>query len=292
MAVHFAASPVLRRLALGAALLASAGSASAQGADLSAEASQTFRPDVRMGGTPGDVGTYAVQVAVTTRFALGPRTFLLSGVSYRGQFLDLAPGATPDLDKAFHTLEVPFGLVHVLDMHWALFGGFTPGLSGDFTGLDRHFRFTTVALATYAFRRDLVLGFGAVLDYSADRILPLPALTVDWQMVDGLWLKVLGPVAKVVARAGDRLEVGAFTQLEGGRWASKIDSDPVSINAFAVDVGALVDVRVTGTTWIDVLGGWSVFRRYEVEGSGRDARYDPANGLVVRAALEVRFPGR
>ena len=274
-------------------LLLVARQAQAQEVVLSAEASNSFRPAVSLGGAPGvDVGANAVQAAVSMRISLGPRTFFMPGIAYRGQLLDYT-GSSPPPDSAssLHTLEVPLRLFHILDEHWALAGAFAPGLSGNFAGLDRHFRFSGAALATYAFRRDFIVGFGAGVDYGAGRWLPLPVLTLDWQIVDGLYLKMLGPIAKLYYRFGDRVEAGAFTQFDASRWAVVGASETHTIDSFAVDVGGLLDVRIGGTTWLNVLAGWSPFRRYEIDGGPRAGRYDAQPGVLLRAGVEVRFPG-
>ena len=266
--------------------------AEAQGVDVSAAASQSFRPSATVTGAPGvEVETNAVQVGLAVRIPLDPRTFFMPGLSYRGQFLDLQGVSSPESIDALHTLEVPLVLIHVVDPHWSVIGSFTPGLAGNFVGLDNHFRFTGAALAAYAFRRDLVLGFGAVVTYGAGQWLPLPALTLDWQIVDGLTLNLVGPILKLVYHVGNSLEVGTAAELEVARWGIDGEAAPTTIDYYAVNLGALAAVRLTGTTWVNLNVGWSPFRRYNIDGGDKAGQYDPAPGIVLRAGLEVRFPG-
>jgi hypothetical protein len=265
--------------------------AEAQGVDVSATASHSFRPSATVTGAPGvEIDTNAVQVGLGARIPLGPRTFFMPGLSYRGQFLGLEGVSAGDSLETLHTLELPLVLLHILDPHWSVIGTFAPGLAGNFSGLDNHFRMTGAALAAYAFNRDLVLGFGAVVTYGAGRWLPLPAVTLDWQIVDGLTLNMLGPIVKLVYHVEKSFEIGAVAELEIARWGIDGQAAPSIVDYYSVNLGALLAARLTGTTWVNLNVGWSPFRRYDIDGGKAAGQYDPAPGIVVRSGIEVRFP--
>jgi hypothetical protein len=182
-------------------------------------------------------------------------------------------------------------LTHILDTRWALVGVFAPGLSGNFDGLDRHFRFSVLAGAAYAFRRDFILGFGAGIDYSAGRWLPLPVITIDWQIAEGLFLKSAGPTSRLFHRWDDRIEAGLTFQFDVGRWAIAGAAEERTVNYYAIDVGAQAALRLTGTTWVNLGAGVAPFRRYDIDGGPNPGSYDPRMGIFVRSGLEVRLPG-
>jgi len=262
---------------------------------LAGEASHTFRPAVPLDGAPGvDVRVSTVQTAVVAvRIPVGSRTFLTPGVSYQGHFLHYSGAAPPETADALHTLEIPLMVFHVLDQDWSLLGRLAPGLSGDFVGLDRHFRLSALGLAVYRFSPRLAVGFGAVLSYGAGRWLPLPVVRVDWEIMDGLHLEALVPASvKTSYRFGNRWEVGALVQFEGARWAVDSEAEARTIDYFAFDVGGQLGMRIAGTTWINLFAGWNAWRRYDIEGGPRAGDYDPEPGVVIRGGLEIRLPGQ
>ena len=239
------------------------------------------------------MGVHTVQAAVSVRIPLGPRTFITPGVSYQGQFIRYTGTAPPDSADELHTLEVPLTVLHIFDESWSFFGRVAPGLSGDFSGLDRHFRLSALGLAGYRFGPRLSLGFGALVSYGAGKWLPLPAARVDWEIVDGLSLDALLPAfVKAVYRFDGRWEVAAVVQGEGARWAVHGESETRTIEYFSIDAGGQLGARIAGTVWLSAFVGWNAWRRYEIDGGPNAGKYEPETGLVVRGGLEIRLPGR
>ncbi|HKA90921.1 MAG TPA: DUF6268 family outer membrane beta-barrel protein [Haliangiales bacterium] len=259
---------------------------------MTAQASYGFHPSASVDNAPGtELRVHSVRAASAARFRLEPRTFLTLGLSYRGEVLDYTGTTPPEPTDGLHTFEIPITLLHIFDEHWAFVGSFSPGLAGDFSGLDRHFRFSAFAVAAYSFSRRLSLGFGALLDYGAGRWLPLPAASIHWEIVDSLYLEAMGPVARFFYRFGDRAEVGAFFMGDVARWAVNGGGQSRTIGYVSIDVGGLLGVRMVGTTWLNVMIGGSVWRRYDVDGGTGDGKYYPDPGLVARVGIEIRLPG-
>ena len=296
----------LSRLLPATALLLAAGTSEAQEGGVAnragrsmpprpgGEASFSFRPSVSFDGDGGaELAATSSQTAVSVRFQLGPRTFLTPGISYQNQSLDYdgmdAPG-----NHDLHALDAPIMLVHILNQKWSLMGRSSVGLSGDFATLERHFSASTAGLAVYRVGPRLGIGLGAAVSYAAGgQWLPLPVATVNWQATDKLRVEAFLPLfAKATYRAGDRFEVGAALQGEGARWGLDGDEgEATQIDYYSLDAGAHLGMRLIGTTWINLFGGWNLLRRYDIEGGMDDGAHDPDPGLVMRAGLEMRLPG-
>lgn len=259
------------------------------------EASYTFRPAVSIDGEPGaEMGVSAVQAAAAVRVQLGPRTFLTPGISYQGQLFRYEGMMSPAGNAELHALELPIMLTHALSAKWSLVGRLSPGLSGDFETLDRHFSAGAAAMAVRVISPRLVLGFGAAVSYGAGRWLPLPVVSANWQVSDKLRVDALLPEsARATYRLGDRWEVGGLVKFEGARWALDGDAGEArTIDYFSIDTGAVLAMRVTGNTWINVFSGWNALRQYDIHGGPQDGDHDPDPSLVVRGGLEVRLPSR
>lgn len=293
------------RLLPAAVLFLAAGNSQAQEEDVAEQAvpvmppsvggqvSYTFRPSVSLDGDgAAEVGVSAVQAGVSVRFQLGPRTFLTPGISYQGQSFDYDGMAAPG-DGELHMLEHPVILLHALNERWSLMGRSSVGLSGDFATLDRHLSVSTAGVAIVRFGPRLGLGFGAAVSYAAGEWLPLPVATLNWQASDRLRVDAFLPLsAKATYRLGDRWELGALVQGEGARWGlDGGNGEATKIDYYSFDAGALLGMRLTGTTWINLFGGWNVLRRYDIDGGMNDGAHDPDPGLVIRGGLEVRLPG-
>jgi hypothetical protein len=256
------------------------------------EVTYTFRPSASLDDDGGELGLSTVQASASVRIPFGSRTFLTPGISYQGQFFDYdgmsAPGA-----RELYSLEVPVTLVHVLDQKWSIMGRVSPGLSGDFKTLDRHFSISGGGAAIYRLQPRLSLGLGAMLNYSTGRWLPVPVATLNWQASENVRVDALLPLfAKATYSIGSRWELGAAVQGEGARWGLAAETgEERSIDTLSVDAGAVVGMRLMERTWLNLFTGWNVVRDYDVHGGARDGDYDPDRGFVIRGGLEMRLPG-
>jgi Domain of unknown function (DUF6268) len=256
------------------------------------EVAYTFRPSVSLDGDGGELSLTTVQATASVRIPFGTRTFLTPGISYQGQDFDYdgmsAPGA-----RELHSLEAPFTLVHMLNQKWSLMGRVSPGLSGDFKTLDRHFSISGGGAAIYQLQPGLSLGFGAALSYATGRWLPVPVATVNWQASERVRVDALLPqFARATYRVGHRWELGAMVQGEGARWGLDAETgEERSIDYFSIDAGAVAGVRLMERTWLGLFAGWNLLRDYDVHGGAMDGDYNPGRGFVIRAGLEMRLPG-
>src|SRR5262249_29254528 len=148
------------------------------------EVSGQYRPGAAVDDprpTRAQVSSY--EASINVPIPLGPKTFLIPGVSYHVDSVsfDDAPPGFVDL-RAFHSIEIPVMLLQLLPDDWSLTLRVAPGVAGDMQALDtRMLRASALVLATRSFSPRLVAGAGGLASYTFGTFLPLPAAYVDWK---------------------------------------------------------------------------------------------------------------
>jgi hypothetical protein len=263
--------------------------------------------------------------SVNVPLELGPRSFLIPGFAYHLESVSFSniPAGFAEL-RSFHALELAFLYVQPLAEQWSLSFRFAPGLAGDFRDLDSGMlRVSALALATHTFSEQLLLGGGALADFSFGTLLPLPAAYLEWKPFQHFQLEAFLPAfVSVQYTLWERLELGARVRVAGnsyavrderirGAWPCRAEPSDDPTTAFdesradarqcmdhiAYSVGTVAPfmaLRVVESLWWNIQAGHSIFRRFE-QRSAADERIrggldDLPNTAFVQSGLTWRLP--
>ena len=208
---------------------------------------------------------------------------MLPGASYRlevPRFVDPPVDALPVPRP--HEVEVSLAVLQTVGERWTLMGQLAGGLAGDLIAVDRDVvRLSGFALAKRQTSETVQVGVGAAATWAFGQLLPVPLLSLDWTPSDRFAVQALLPAhALVTWRPLDRARVGGFAELVGNEYAIRLPEivdgpdcvAPRAERAECVDHlaytdgngGVFVGARLAGELWLDVRGGMSVFRRFQM----------------------------
>ncbi len=224
-------------------------------------------------------------------------TVLIPGINYSGTFADTKADPGSGSPDSFHEIGLSATLMQPLSRTWGLLLNYSLGLATNFEDMDGdHIRSSGVAMATYRHSNTLNLGLGAVANYSFGKLLPLPALRVDWAATSDIQVKVFIPEsAKAIYRFGNRAEIGLAAFLQGNQYTVS-DSDNPELDSVKYTIGhggAVAGVRFFDGFWVSGYVGHTAFRKFDLE--DRDgmelAKTDVRNAPIVRFSIEFRPQG-
>ncbi len=236
------------------------------------------------------VSTYGA--SLTVPLSLGESTVFAPGFGYRLDKLSFSHESPAERELDLHALELPLTLIHLLSSDWMLLLQAKPGIASDLEAVEgRALRTQGMALASYQFSEQLVLGGGGAATFEYGSFLPLPVLYVNWQPTASISVDALLPVqAEAKWRASDRIELGLRADVDGSSysigdsairdvWPCAAQSDDLSTpddeaqpsSAQCIDhigysvatAGASVGVRTVDSVWLSVYAGHTLFRRFE-----------------------------
>jgi len=255
----------------------------------------------------------------------GARWFLIPGLAYHLESISFShiPAGFAEL-RSFHSLELPLLYVQLLPKDWSLSFRIAPGLAGDFHDIDSgSLRVSALGLATHTFSEQLLLGGGAIVDFSFGTLLPLPAAYLEWKPFEHFQLETFLPAfVSVKYTLWERLELGARVQVAGNSYAvrderirtvwpcrAERNDDPSTafdetradssqcMDHIAYSVGTVapfVALRVVESLWWNVQAGHSIFRRFEQRNPDDDrirgGLDNLPNTFFVRSGLSWRLP--
>ena len=258
---------------------------------------------------------------------LSDRAVLMVGGRYELMLIrqDGAREIVPD-EFDLHVASASLLFNYKITDSWSLSLQAAPGLAGDFVNVNGdHFRMNGAAIAQYEFSKRFALGFGVLVNWQFGEPLPLPAIRLQWRIVDSLQFTAFLPAqAALTWRPVDRIELGLAASVRGqsyaltsdrirGRWpctAQEVDN-PETVNfneseanpdlcfdtlAYSrVDVGPTVAVRIVSSLWLSVRAAYTVLRRYDFindDGETPDiGNLELDNNFLVQGQLSWRIPG-
>ncbi|MCB9762801.1 MAG: hypothetical protein H6739_23575 [Alphaproteobacteria bacterium] len=251
------------------------------------------------------VNAGAVELTVPVKLREG--TYLTPGFSYRleaPRFINPPPDALPV--PFLHELDVSLALHQQFGAGWAVTTRLNGGLAGDLYGIDRGVvRLGGLALLARSPSDRLTLGGGVAATWAFGQLLPVPLLRVRWQPGDALLLDALVPsYITLTYTRWERVRGGVFTELVGNEYAARHPdiaevapcAGPDADAAECLDhiaytdgnLGLLLGARPAGDLWIELRGGVSVYRRFEMLNAddapitGGDQRLPPAAFAAVK----------
>jgi hypothetical protein len=216
-----------------------------------------------------------------------------------------APAQVPD-GKQLHTVSASLFFAYRFTERWGLGLSVVSSLSGDFAEVDAdHLRFAGAGLASYAFSERFSLGAGVLFTSKFGRPLVLPAIRVDWQILDELRLIATLPThAELAWRLHDRVELGLSASIRGQVYALTAEPDACAASGERCadelaysrgELGPTAGVRLTSTLWLSLHAGFAFYRRHDLLEDGGSIPGDDAPGLepnvLVEARLVFRIPG-
>ena len=272
-----------------------------------------------------EASTRTLSASVNIPIRLTEHALLMPGASYSLLSVSGTNIGIP-ADRDLHAVSVSALFHYRLTPRWNVTLSVAPTLSGDFVDVNGdHFRFAGSALASYAFSDRFTLGAGLLVSWQFGEPLPLPAIRMQWKILEQLRFQALLPShAELVWRPHDRFEVGVSASVRGQlyaitapsvreRWPCQAetvddpdtpdfderDADPeacTSSLAYARgEIGTTISVRVASSLWLSARAGFAFFRRYELQNAdgetpdGGDLSLEP--NVLVQAQLTLRIPG-
>lgn len=222
-------------------------------------------PDLELGLT-----TFQVDVGYPFKIE-STNTVLVPGINYRGTFPSVSEGSGVD----FHEMGLKLTAIQSLSSSWNLVLLLNPSLATNFQNIDsNHLRFNSGLLALYQISESFQLGFGAFANYNFGEFLVLPGLQIDWRISEEFrFLMFLPTNARLSWRFLEFMEFGVASRLTGNLYNIE-DSDNANVESLAytvVDAHAFLDIRLFSNIWLSFLGGYTLFRNFEV----RDVNGDP-----------------
>ncbi|MEM6929350.1 MAG: DUF6268 family outer membrane beta-barrel protein [Myxococcota bacterium] len=228
-----------------------------------------------------EVNAFALEFGLPIQIAAG--TYLLPGASYRleaPRFVEPPADALPV--PRLHEVDVSLALLQSVGERWTLMGQLAGGLAGDLIAVDRDVvRLSGFVLAKREMSETVRFGLGAAATWAFGQLLPLPLVALDWHPSDRFALVALLPATTTATwRPADRLRLGGFAEIVGNEYAIRLPqiaggpdcTGPTRNPAECVDHlaytdgngGAFVGARLAGELWLDLRGGVSVYRRFEM----------------------------
>jgi|GEM_PF-1615240 len=267
------------------------------------------------------VSTYAARANLP--IPLGNSTLLVPGLGYRLDSLSFNHQEPDERNLRLHALEVPITVLHLLSSEWTLLANLSPSLASDEVGFEsKALRASGLAVASYSFRDEFVLGGGVAASLDFGSLLPIPVVFVDWKPHPAVTVDALLPLqldAKVAL--GGRFEVGVHADIDGNsyyigdsdvrdRWPCSPETDDPGTDddesladesrcvqqlAYSTATGGVVvSARLVGSVWLSLYTGYTFARRFEETNSDGDqvdgGDQTLPNDFFARAGLTWRLP--
>lgn len=249
-----------------------------------------------IGAEEVDIATLSLRASALVPLPLGEEgTIVLVGAHY-GLLAPQVDGGAGDTAEA-HEIGISGGILVPLNEQWRLMGIVAPSIASDFRELSGDAINVRGSLsATVDLNEALRFGFGLLLSYEFGRLLPLPLLSMRWQPNPETTLAIEVPRGIQFSYfPWERIELGASLRLQGGRYEVS-PNDPLSpannLRVTTLDIGPRAAVRLAGPIWLELYGGVTLFRNFELFESSGDSLFDSQlrNSFVLQASVMVRPP--
>ncbi len=202
---------------------------------------------------------------------------------------------------SFHEVGILVGGMAQLTRRWSLALGVSPSYASDFERRSRNaINFAAFGSASVVLRPDeLEIGFGLAASYRLGRAAPLPIFELRWVPRPEATLLISLPQGMRFSWIlGQRWLFAAGLRLDGSRYLIG-ETDPAlptttSFERAVVGAGLSVGARLSGPLWLELTGGTTLFRNFELLADSGDSvgGADVDNALYAQLALIVRVgPG-
>jgi len=300
--------------------------AAAQLPNLADVSAQYDAPPVHLNDAQAtDTQVMSYRLAINVPVALSPRRFLILGAGYQVDRLDYSQMPGTSGQTTFHVPSLSATFIQRMSDRYTLVTRAGVGLAGDFAAVDRGMiGYSTLALVTRSWSRELMVGGGAVMTGGFGKsLIPIPAISLRWLPTDNVRVDAFLPAfAEAKYTAWDRVEIGARLEVVGsayavrdarvaGRWpcAAQATDDPRTPDNETIarpgscldhvtntlgSIGLVTGVRLTSTLWLTAFGGVTLYRHLADENASGDTlsggtKWLPASA-VFRSNLMWRIP--
>jgi hypothetical protein len=267
-----------------------------------------YLPPSDVPDTPGlraQVASY--DVAVNVPVPLGESTFLIPGLAHHTEgisYQQSPPGFIPV--RTLRSFDASLLFTQMLSDHWSVSIRPSVGLAGDLERIDSGaWRYGLVAMGTYVFGDDLVIGGGGLVSWSFGEVLPLPLFYLDWRPTKSWRFETSAPsFAALTFALGDRWELGAQADVAGNSYALRGDTvaAPCAAGGECVDhvaysviaASGSVRLRTWSSLWLSASIGHTLWRRFEQKDEGgqtvQSGPINLPNEPLFRVGLTWRIP--
>ncbi|MEO0325860.1 MAG: DUF6268 family outer membrane beta-barrel protein [Myxococcota bacterium] len=225
------------------------------------------------------------------------RGALFVGASYTFVRAVIEAQGFPTERASFHEVGITLGGLAQLNDRWSLTLAVAPSYASDFE------RRSGDAINVAAFGsasvevrpHELEVGFGLAASYRLGRLAPLPILEVRWvPRPEATFLVSLPQGIRFSWIVDERWLFATGIQLEGSRYFIG-EPDPTlpttrSFENAVVSAGVSLGARLSGPLWLEVTGGSTLYRNFELLARSGDSTggADAGNALFAELALIVR----
>lgn len=198
---------------------------------------------------------------------------------------------------SFHEVGLVIGGLAQLTDRWSLALAVAPSYASDFE------RRSSDAINVAAFGRasvvlrpeELELGFGVAASYRLGRLAPLPILELRWVPRPEATLHVQLPQGvRFSWIVGERWLFAAGLRLDGSRYfigeTAPARPTTASFQRGVVSAGLSLGARLSGPLWVELSGGTTLYRNFELLESSAESTTGPDldNALFAQLAIIVR----
>ena len=250
--------------------------------------------------SPIEVATWTSRTNVMVPVPLG-RGALFVGANYTYLRTVVDAQGVPTERTSFHEVGLLLGGVAQVSERWSLGLAVAPSYASDFERRSADaINVAAVGRASVVLRpNELEVGFGVAASYRLGRLAPLPVFELRWVPRPEATLDIALPSGlRFSWIARERWLVAAGLRLDGSRYFIG-NRDPLlpttsSFQRGVVSVGLSVGARLSGPLWIELTGGTTLYRNFELLADSGDATgdVDVDNALFGQLAIVVRVgPG-
>ncbi|MEM1414138.1 MAG: DUF6268 family outer membrane beta-barrel protein [Myxococcota bacterium] len=225
------------------------------------------------------------------------RGALFVGASYTFVRAVIEPQGFPTERASFHEVGITLGGLAQLNDRWSLALAVAPSYASDFERRSGDaINFAAFGSASVEVRPgELEVGFGLAASYRLGRLAPLPIFEVRWvPRPEATFLVSLPQGLRFSWIVDQRWLFATGIQLEGSRYFIG-EPDPTlpttsSFENAVVSAGVSFGARLSGPLWLEVTGGSTLYRNFELLARSGDSTgaADAENALFAELALIVR----
>lgn len=241
----------------------------------------------------GEYSMHEYRAAIPLPPVISETFVMVTSLNYR---LFEADVATDAVDAAFdlHTLRLPVQAAWLSPTSpWLVIGYIEPGISTDFSVVDRDSLDLTGALGVgYRFSDNFMVALGAGYSRNYGEDQALPAFALLWKASDQFMLTMSPDGVVPEWRITDDWRLRLRLDFIGGRWTIQDDESAArQLELQGASLGLLVEHRLFDKCWMTLGAGFNTVASLRLEDASGAGIVDSdlEEAMVIRSGLKWRF---
>ncbi|WP_394845038.1 DUF6268 family outer membrane beta-barrel protein [Pendulispora brunnea] len=243
--------------------------------------------------TKDSLGIQTLRFRAGKPIPLGPRTMFIPGIAY--DMIDIPKSTSKELPYGrLHAPAVSLGIMQMLGSRVMVGAMVNVGLASDFeerVSMD-DLSLSASVVGMYRFSDSFQLGVGVSYFHQLRRVLPAPAIAMNWEISDRFRIRgALPSQLNVEYRAAPWLSLGIRGALDANAFhlsSRKYGEDNMQLSYMTVNVGPKATLNFSDNTHLDLYASATVLRRYEYFVDG-DSKRDGLLPAVMTFGARLWF---